>query len=166
MARLSPLMALPPVIFAGFAVMAYLGMYRGDPNALPSTFIGQPAPPLPAETLAGFPAATDADLRSGEVTVVNFWASWCPPCHEEFPHLQTLHDEGVPLLAISLDDPGAEAAAAQAMEGYSFPWVHDQSLAAVFHIASLPSNVVYDEGGRAVYSSVEILVADDVTAHF
>ena len=40
MARLSPLMALPPVIFAGFAVMAYLGMYRGDPNALPSTFIG------------------------------------------------------------------------------------------------------------------------------
>ncbi|MGR3824756.1 MAG: DsbE family thiol:disulfide interchange protein [Salipiger marinus] len=120
MARLSPLMALPPVIFAGFAVMAYLGMYRGDPNALPSTFLGQPAPALPAETLAGFPAATDADLRSGEVTVVNFWASWCPPCRAEHPMLLDLQADGVRIIGVNYKDQTAAASGYLTEDGSPF----------------------------------------------
>ena len=50
--RLSPLMILPPVLFAAFAVMAYFGMQRENPEDLPSTFLGKQAPALPAETLA------------------------------------------------------------------------------------------------------------------
>ncbi|MBO6884682.1 MAG: DsbE family thiol:disulfide interchange protein, partial [Marivita sp.] len=53
MAKVSPLMILPPVIFGAFAVLAYVGMFREDPQGLPSTRIGQPAPPITEVPLTG-----------------------------------------------------------------------------------------------------------------
>ena len=50
MAKIKPLMLLPPLIFAGLAGMFYIGMQRENPNDLPSTFIGQPAPAITAES--------------------------------------------------------------------------------------------------------------------
>ena len=70
MARISPLMALPPVIFAGFAALVYFGMMREDPDGLPSTRIGQEAPPITETALPGYPAVSAEDLRSGELTKV------------------------------------------------------------------------------------------------
>ncbi|HRO15867.1 MAG TPA: DsbE family thiol:disulfide interchange protein, partial [Paracoccus sp. (in: a-proteobacteria)] len=67
MARISPLMLVPPLAFAGLAAMFLWGMNRDDPNAIPSTLIGQPAPVVPATTLPGKDQLTDADLRTGKV---------------------------------------------------------------------------------------------------
>ena len=83
MAKISPLMILPPVIFAAFAGLAIGGMMRDNPDELPSTFVGNQAPAVPLEAVQGTAQLTDADLRSGDVTIVNFWASWCglaPAC--------------------------------------------------------------------------------------
>ena len=79
------LMVLPPVLFAGLAGLFYAGMYRENPGELKSVFVGHPAPALPLTTLPGIPGLTDADLRGGEVTVVNFWATWCPPAGRSIP---------------------------------------------------------------------------------
>lgn len=109
MARISPLMIAPPAIFAAFAVLAGIGMFREDKDALPSAREGQPAPPVVLTELPGKTPFTDADLRDGEVKLVNYWASWCAPCRVEHPHLETLADEGLRIYGINYKDDPANA---------------------------------------------------------
>ncbi len=107
MAKISPLMVAPPALFAAFAVMAGIGMFREDPDALPSAREGQQAPAIVLTELSGKTPFTDEALRQGEVTLVNYWASWCAPCRVEHPHLETLADEGIPIYGVNYkDEPG------------------------------------------------------------
>ncbi|MGE0406131.1 MAG: peroxiredoxin family protein [Candidatus Korobacteraceae bacterium] len=66
--------------------------------------IGQPAPDFTVQDSDR--KVTLSELR-GKVVVLNFWATWCPPCVEEMPSLVTmqskLKDKGVTVLAVSLD---------------------------------------------------------------
>ncbi len=105
MARLSPLMILPPAIFASFVLLAAVGMFRDDPNALPSARIGQPAPPVVLEQLGDKIPFDDAMLRDGKLKLVNFWASWCAPCRIEHPNLIEL-GKTIPVYGVNYkDDP-------------------------------------------------------------
>lgn len=109
MARISPLMIAPPAIFAAFALLAGIGMFREDKDALPSAREGQPAPPVVLTELPGKTPFTDTDLRDGKVKLVNYWASWCAPCRVEHPHLEALADEGLPIYGINYKDDPANA---------------------------------------------------------
>jgi cytochrome c biogenesis protein CcmG/thiol:disulfide interchange protein DsbE len=103
---LKPMVLIPPVLFAALAGLFAAGLMRDNPDELPSALIGREAPRVPAETLAGKVALTDADLRSGEVTIVNYWASWCPPCRAEHPTLIALAEQGYRVAGINFrDDP-------------------------------------------------------------
>lgn len=113
-------MAIPPVVFVAVAGLFYGGMYRENPSELPSTFVGREAPAVPAAALEGYPALTDADLRTGAVTVVNFWASWCPPCRAEHPVLKKMAADGVRVVGINMRDDAAKAAEYLAEEGNPF----------------------------------------------
>jgi cytochrome c biogenesis protein CcmG, thiol:disulfide interchange protein DsbE len=104
------LMFLPPVLFIGLAVMFYVGMQRANPEDIPSVFLNKQAPALNAGELVGFPAAVDADLRRGDVVLVNFWASWCPPCRAENPTLMKLKAEGIRIIGVNMMDDADKAA--------------------------------------------------------
>lgn len=106
MARL--LMIVPPVLFAALVGGLLLpGLFRENAGQLRSTLIGREAPALPLTYLPGIPVLKDADLRSGKVTVVNFWASWCPPCRAEHPVLLDMAAKGVRIGGINMmDDDG------------------------------------------------------------
>ncbi|MFN3211320.1 MAG: DsbE family thiol:disulfide interchange protein, partial [Roseovarius sp.] len=104
MSKLSPLMILPPVIFAGLAAVFYIGMQREDPDALPSAIEGNPAPAVALTPLEGKTPFADADLRSGGVKLVNYWASWCAPCRVEHPHLEALAEEGITIYGVNYKD--------------------------------------------------------------
>lgn len=109
MARISPLMLIPLVVFAGFAGMALVGLQREDPDALPSALAGRPAPAVALTPLGDKPGFGDADLRDGAVKLVNYWASWCAPCRVEHPNLTALADEGVPIYGVNYKDKPANA---------------------------------------------------------
>jgi cytochrome c biogenesis protein CcmG, thiol:disulfide interchange protein DsbE len=85
-------LALVPVcIFAGLALVFWKGL-SGNPSELPSVLIGKPVPEFSLPAIAGtdIPGLTAADLRSGQVSLVNIWASWCGPCRVEHPLLMEL----------------------------------------------------------------------------
>ncbi|MCE8536259.1 DsbE family thiol:disulfide interchange protein [Ruegeria pomeroyi] len=104
MARISPLMVAPPLIFGAFVLLAAVGMFRDDPEALPSAREGQPAPQLVLTAFPGAPGFDDATMRDGTVKLVNYWASWCAPCRAEHPSLEKLAGEGIPIYGINYKD--------------------------------------------------------------
>lgn len=111
MAKISPLMAVPGVVFAGFVSLALVGMFREDPESLPSAREGQPAPPVVLEEFPGKEMFSDETLRDGNVKLVNYWASWCAPCRVEHPNLEALAKEGVQVYGINYKDQLANAEA-------------------------------------------------------
>ncbi|MBP7242619.1 DsbE family thiol:disulfide interchange protein [Amaricoccus sp.] len=110
--RRSFLLALPPLLFLAFAAVAFVALKSGDRDELPSALAGRPAPSLTAAgALGDRPRPDDAALRAGEVTLVNFWASWCGPCRVEHPELKALADAGVRVFGVNYKDDPANAAA-------------------------------------------------------
>jgi len=82
-----PLLIFAPlVIFAALVALFLVRLYSGDASLLPSALIGRQVPGFvlpPVEGLPDKPGFSDADLRQGKVTLVNVFASWCVPCHQE-----------------------------------------------------------------------------------
>ena len=104
MPKINPLLVLPPVLLAGFVAFVAVGNFREDPTAMPSARAGHQAPVVALEPMGERALFTDAMLRTGEVTLVNFWASWCPPCRAEHPLVTELAESGVTILGVNYRD--------------------------------------------------------------
>ena len=105
------LMALPLIMFAGLAVLFLFRLHEGDPSRIPSALIGHPAPQTtlpPREGLVnnGVPVpGLDPASFKGRVSLVNVWASWCVPCHDEAPLLIALgQDKRLQVVGINYKD--------------------------------------------------------------
>ncbi|MDA7424525.1 DsbE family thiol:disulfide interchange protein [Thalassococcus lentus] len=169
MAKLSPLMFVPPAIFAGFAIMAYVGMFREDPQGLPSTRVGQPAPALPVETLAGFDAAAPDALSSGEITLVNFWASWCPPCRAEHPQLLEMQQDGLRIIGVNFKDKESQARGYLEDDGNPFLAVPFDPLgrtAIEWGVTAPPETFIVDGDGTVLFRFAGPLVGSDYEQRF
>jgi cytochrome c biogenesis protein CcmG/thiol:disulfide interchange protein DsbE len=105
------MVALPLIVFIAVAALFLLRLYGGDPSKLPSALIGRPAPQITLPALEGLarngipvPGLDPAAFKD-KVSVVNVWASWCVPCHEEAPLLTALAgDSRLQIVGINYKD--------------------------------------------------------------
>jgi cytochrome c biogenesis protein CcmG/thiol:disulfide interchange protein DsbE len=109
--RRSWLVALPLVGFIALAGIFLLRLYGGDPSKIPSALIGRPAPQTALPQLEGLARdgaqvpGLDPEVFKGKVSVVNVWASWCVPCHDEAPLLTDLSkDKRLQIVGINYKD--------------------------------------------------------------
>jgi cytochrome c biogenesis protein CcmG/thiol:disulfide interchange protein DsbE len=102
----------PLAFFAALTLLFLSQLFFGNPTKLPSALIGKPAPAFalpPVDGMQG-PGLANADLKKGEVTLVNVFASWCVPCHQEHPVLMRLAKDpelakrGVKLVGLAYKD--------------------------------------------------------------
>jgi peroxiredoxin len=114
-----------------------------------------PAPDLQAQDLAGA-TKTLADYR-GKVVLLNFWASWCPPCLREMPSMERLRVKmaGRPLAVVALDsaETRAEVDAFLAKMQVGFPILLDPdgSNTKRWKVFALPTTFLLDASGRIRY---------------
>jgi len=114
---------VPLAVFALLASALYVGLSL-KPREIPSALIDKPVPEFVLPALKGRPAdsgLSTADLKSGELSVVNVWASWCVPCRVEHPLLKRIGAEsGVPVHGLNYKDSADNAAAFLAELGDPF----------------------------------------------
>lgn len=130
--------AVLPLVLAG----GLLVVLAGRLPATSPTAIGQPAPDFSLADLDGNPVAL-ADLR-GRPVVLNFWASWCGPCVEEFPLLQAAAeeyaDEGLVVIGVVYQDRAEAARAFMERMGATWPAAMDpgEQVAAAYGVLGPP----------------------------
>jgi cytochrome c biogenesis protein CcmG, thiol:disulfide interchange protein DsbE len=159
------LMAVPVIVFAGLAVMFGFALQTGDPAKLPSALIGKPVPEFELAGLEGLieagqpvPGLKSADLARGEVSMVNFWASWCVPCVQEHPLLIELKRRtGVDLYGINYKDQ--TVAARRFLGRYGNPFkavgVDGNGRAAIeWGVYGMPETFIVNGEGKIVYKHV------------
>jgi cytochrome c biogenesis protein CcmG/thiol:disulfide interchange protein DsbE len=163
---------LPLAAFIGLAALFYVGLREGDPSRLPSALIGKPVPktelpPLAGVTHDGKPVpGLNTDTFKGDVTLLNVWASWCVPCHDEVPLLAALSkDSRIRLVSINYKD--TEENARRFLNRYGNPFAatgRDESGRASIEwgVYGVPETYLIGRDGRIAYKLVGPITADNL----
>lgn len=125
-----------------------------NPREVPSAMVDKPVPAfdLPALALTDRPGLATADLTDGQVTLVNFFASWCVPCRIEHPLLLALAEEGtVRVVGINFrDEPEAGAKWLEELGNpYARIGVDARGRTAIdWGVSGVPESFIIDREGR------------------
>ena len=165
-------MALPLIVFAALAAIFWFRLDGGDPSRIPSALIGHPAPqtPLPPlEGLAGNGApipGLDPTVFKGKVSLVNVWASWCVPCHDEAPLLTELgRDTRLQIVGINYKDSPDNARRFLGRYGNPFRivGVDANGRASIeWGVYGVPETFIVGREGTIVYKLVGPVTSDNI----
>lgn len=174
------LVVLPLVVFAGVSVLLYGRLGSGDPSRVPSPLIGHAVPDFTLPPLPGREPPPDSpkpggldsgSLRSGHVSLVNVFASWCAECHDEHELLMMLakapqlKDLGVVLDGIVYKDKAEDARRYLGTKGDPYAAVGDDRTgrAAIdFGVYGVPETFVVKGDGTIAYKLIGPVTPDNI----
>jgi cytochrome c biogenesis protein CcmG/thiol:disulfide interchange protein DsbE len=172
--RRSWLVALPLVLFAALAGLFALRLGAGDPSKIPSALIGQPAPQTPLPPLEGLTRndapvpGLDANMFKGNVSIVNVWASWCVPCHDEAPLLvQLAQDTRIRVVGINYKDSPDTARRFLGRYGSPFSAVGADAngrASIEWGVYGVPETFIVGRDGRIAYKLVGPITSENLGA--
>ena len=162
---------LPLILFLALAALFLIRLGSGDPSRIPSALIGRPAPMTSLPPVRGLerdgkplPGLDPAQFQ-GNVSLVNVWASWCVPCHDEVPFLQQLgQDRRIRLVGINYKDQPDNAR--RFLNRYGNPFAAsgaDESGRAAIEwgVYGVPETFVVGRDGRIAYKLVGPITAEN-----
>jgi cytochrome c biogenesis protein CcmG/thiol:disulfide interchange protein DsbE len=170
--RRNILVLLPLLAFLALAALFFYRLGAGDPSHLPSALIGQPAPKTDLPPVTGVerdgkavPGLSNATF-TGAVTLVNVWASWCIPCRDEAPFLESLSkDKRIQLVGINYKDAAADAR--RFLNRYGNPYMASgadtsgrQSID--WGVYGVPETFLVGRDGHIAYKLVGPITADNL----
>ena len=166
------LVLLPLVAFLGLAALFFFRLGAGDPSRIPSALIGREAPATDLPAVAGLerngepvPGIVPADFKNA-VTVLNVWASWCVPCHDEAPLLvQLARDPRIRVIGINYKDQADNARRFLGRFGNPFAasGADANGRAAIeWGVYGVPETFIVGRGGRIAYKLVGPLTPENL----
>ncbi len=129
----------------------------------------EPAPEFSVPDLTGRPLRLSG--FRGQLVLLNFWATWCPPCRQEMPAMERLYqryrDRGFTIVAVSIDTNTAAVAPFVAQYRLTFPIGLDptSTVAEAYRARALPTTVLIDRGGHFVALALGAREWDGPAAH-
>ena len=163
--------AIPLLVFLGIAGLFLYRLGTGDPSRIPSALIGRAAPQADLPPVEGLlrdgvpvPGLSSKDF-SGAVTLVNVWASWCVPCHDEVPFLDALSkDNRIRLAGINYKDQPDNARRFIGRYGNPFASVCTDAngrAAIEWGVYGVPETFVVGRDGKIAYKLVGPITAEN-----
>jgi len=166
------LVLLPLALFLGLAALFFIRLGAGDASRIPSALIGRDAPATELPPVAGLerdgnpiPGIVSADFKSA-VTVVNVWASWCVPCHDEAPLLlQLAQDSRIRVVGINYKDQADNARRFLGRYGNPFAasGADANGRAAIeWGVYGVPETFIVGRDGKVAYKLVGPITPDNI----
>ncbi|MEQ1747075.1 MAG: TlpA disulfide reductase family protein [Saprospiraceae bacterium] len=144
------------------ACMGVAGLFAQDLKSLPSANI---------KTMEGQTINAQELGKTGKITVISFWATWCSPCKKELDAIKDYYEEwqkkyNMELVAISVDDPrtAAKVPAMVAQKGWSYRILLDynKEFSQAANVASVPYTLLLDKNGNVVYEHTGYAPGDEL----
>ncbi|GAB3928331.1 TlpA family protein disulfide reductase [Mucilaginibacter myungsuensis] len=148
------------LLIVALAISSLVATAQTEPRASTLTKIGDSAPDF-TFNIDKDKTASLKDYRS-KIVLLNFWATWCPPCREEFPHVQKQiwekfkNNPKFALFAFAREEGWDKVLPFKESNKYTFAMLPDEGrkIFKLFATQDIPRNIVLDENGKILYQSV------------
>ena len=160
------LFIVPVLLFVGIVIYFATPLLRGiDPSVIPSPLIDKPVPAFELPPLPGYQKGVSSADLTGQVQIVNIFASWCIPCRAEAPALMALKNMNIPIQGIDQKDKPADAL--EYLSELGNPYVAigmdiDRKVSIDWGAYGAPETFIIDAKGRIRYKQAAPITQDDI----
>jgi len=156
------------VLIVGGVGYLYYTVTKGPDMAKAQAMERKPAPIISLKT---FPEKNSVSLQDligkGKPVYLNFWATWCPPCVGEMPHMNALYPQykdKMDFIIASVDSKQDDVVAFQEKNNYSFPiyYADNREAAEAYGIQGIPTSILIDAEGNIINIHIGSMGKDDM----